>query len=93
MATSNTRQRENTSANGNRHKSSRPKSRNGADSDNATVQPDDLLGQLKLQYKLQLVSLRELFSSTWNDDDLVSVLQEVGGDLEIAIARISEGEF
>ena len=52
---------------------------------------DDALAALKRQYKLQLVSLRELFSLRWNDDDLVAVLEEVGGDLETAITRISEG--
>jgi len=52
---------------------------------------DDYLAPLKSQYQSQLHSLRELFSETWNDDDLISVLQEVQGDLEIAIVRISEG--
>jgi hypothetical protein len=45
----------------------------------------------KTPYFSQLQSLRELFSESWNDDDLIAVLQEVNGDLEIAIARISEG--
>jgi hypothetical protein len=42
-------------------------------------------------YASQLAMLRELFSATWNDDDLVAVLTELGGDLETTIARISEG--
>lgn len=42
-------------------------------------------------YSAQLSSLQELFSQTWDDDDLTAVLNEVGGDLEVAIARISEG--
>lgn len=52
---------------------------------------DEFWETLKSQYNAQLVSLRELFSETWNDEDLLSVLQEVQGDLEIAISRISEG--
>jgi hypothetical protein len=56
------------------------------------VSGDDFLASAKALYRTQLKSLRELFSSTWNDDDLVSVLQEVQGDLDVAIARISEGE-
>ncbi len=49
------------------------------------------MASMKTRYHIQLASLRELFSALWNDDDLVAVLQEVNGDLETAIARISEG--
>lgn len=36
--------------------------------------------------------LKQLFSEQqWTDDDLVSVLMEVNGDLDTAIGRISEG--
>jgi hypothetical protein len=52
---------------------------------------DEIIEQKKVKYRSQLISLRELFSSTWPDADLVSVLDEVDGDLEIAISRISEG--
>lgn len=38
-----------------------------------------------------LSTLKQLFSDTWGEDDLRSVLDEVNNDLDIAIARISEG--
>ncbi len=40
-----------------------------------------------------LATLRELFSASWNDDDLLAVLTELNGDLLTAIARISEGSY
>jgi hypothetical protein len=54
------------------------------------VESSDSFLQLKLKYKSELATLKELFSS-WSDDDLLASLQEVGGDLERAINRISEG--
>lgn len=46
--------------------------------------------KLKSRYASQLATLRELFAD-WSDDDLLFALQEVEGDLDLAIDRISEG--
>ena len=48
------------------------------------------LGQLKLKYKDQVSTLKELFPD-WSDDDLVFALQETDGDLQNTIERITEG--
>lgn len=48
------------------------------------------LKKLKSRYSSQLATLRELFAD-WSDDDLLFALQEVEGDLDLAIDRISEG--
>ncbi|KAL4253810.1 RNA polymerase II degradation factor 1 [Abortiporus biennis] len=42
------------------------------------------------KYRSQIQHLQEVFSS-WSTEDLVSVLTEAGGDLELAATRISEG--
>ncbi|BFZ65211.1 RNAPII degradation factor [Saitoella coloradoensis] len=49
------------------------------------------LRALKKQYAGSLATLQELFPD-WTEDDLVFVLQEAGGDLELAVERISEGK-
>lgn len=48
------------------------------------------IGNLKDKYASQLVMLSELFPA-WNEDDLVAVIAELNGDLELAVNRISEG--
>lgn len=46
---------------------------------------------LRSQFKTQLKTAKELFAS-WADEDLLLVLQESNGDVELAIERISEGQ-
>ncbi|KNC99968.1 uncharacterized protein SPPG_05343 [Spizellomyces punctatus DAOM BR117] len=53
-------------------------------------QLDEHILQLKKIYAQELQSLKQLFSE-WSDADLVATLEEVGGDLDLAIGRISEG--
>ncbi|KAI7879738.1 hypothetical protein K492DRAFT_80589 [Lichtheimia hyalospora FSU 10163] len=60
----------------------------GSRSMTASDQSD--LKKLKSRYSSQLATLRELFAD-WSDDDLLFALQEVEGDLDLAIDRISEG--
>lgn len=48
--------------------------------------------KLKSKYASQLSTLRELFAD-WSDEDLLFALQEVDGDLDLAIDRISEGKL
>ena len=40
----------------------------------------------------KLDSLRLLFSTNFDDNDLLSILEEAQDDLDLAIARISEGQ-
>lgn len=56
-------------------------------------QNEDMHVTLKTTYSSQLKHLKELFSDNWKVEDLISVLQEVQGDLDVAISRISEGEL
>ncbi|CEJ00601.1 hypothetical protein RMCBS344292_14653 [Rhizopus microsporus] len=48
------------------------------------------LKKLKSKYSAKLPTLKVLFSD-WSDDDLLFVLEEANGDLDLAIDRISEG--
>jgi hypothetical protein len=48
------------------------------------------LKKLKSKYSAKLPTLKVLFSD-WSDDDLLFVLEEANGDLDITIDRISEG--
>jgi hypothetical protein len=59
----------------------------------AAAQPDDTeeVRRLRAKYADKLSLLRELFPD-WTDEDLLFALQEAGGDLELAVGRISEGE-
>jgi len=49
------------------------------------------LRALRRKYSDRLSTLKEMFPS-WTDEDLLSVLNDVNGSLEIAVGRISEGE-
>ncbi|KAJ3284076.1 RNAPII degradation factor [Borealophlyctis nickersoniae] len=51
---------------------------------------DQALLKLKQQYPEELQSLKTLFGD-WSDHDLLATLEEVRGDLDLAIGRISEG--
>ncbi|ORZ26117.1 hypothetical protein BCR42DRAFT_401617 [Absidia repens] len=45
---------------------------------------------LKILYRQQLPTLRELFPG-WSQEDLVAAIHEANGDLELTIGRIMEG--
>lgn len=49
------------------------------------------LKKLKSKHSAKLPTLKVLFSE-WSDDDLLFVLEEANGDLDLAIDRISEGK-
>lgn len=59
---------------------------------NPAVAESDESRELKTKYRSQLSTLRELFPD-WTDEDLVFALQEASGDLDVTIARISEGIY
>ena len=63
-----------------------------ANSGNQKPQLDDNLLKLKKQYPQELSSLKTLFAD-WTESDLLTTLEEVQGDLDLAIGRISEGNF
>jgi len=51
---------------------------------------EDYLKKLKDQYTNQLNQLKSIFND-WEDQDLLMTLEDVGGDLELAINRITDG--
>lgn len=65
----------------------------GASISAAAAQPDDTeeVRKLRAKYADKLSILRELFPD-WTDEDLLFALQEAGGEMELAVGRISEGE-
>jgi hypothetical protein len=56
---------------------------------NSSFEQNDLK-KLKSKHSAKLPTLKVLFSE-WSDDDLLFVLEEANGDLDLAIDRISEG--
>lgn len=50
------------------------------------------LKSLRAQFRHSLSSLTELFPE-WSQDDLLFVMDECQGDLDLAITRITEGLF
>jgi hypothetical protein len=48
------------------------------------------LNKAKAQFNEPIVQLQAIFPD-WKEEDLISVLEEVKGDVELAVARISEG--
>ena len=50
----------------------------------------ELVRALREKYPTQLAMLSELFPE-WTDEDLLMVLQESGGEVELAVGRISDG--
>jgi len=48
------------------------------------------IGQLKRQYASELSQLQEMFPA-WTPDDIVTALNENGGDVQLTAAKISEG--
>jgi hypothetical protein len=59
----------------------------------ASALPDDTeeVRMLRAKYANQLALLREMFPD-WTDEDLLFALQEAGGEVELAVGRISEGQ-
>lgn len=57
-----------------------------------TSAESDEVKQLRRKYADKLVSLKELFPK-WSDEDLLTVMAEVNGSLEVAVGRISEGKY
>lgn len=60
----------------------------------ALAHADDTEEVRKLRSKFgdKLGMLKELFSD-WTDEDLLFALQDAGGEVELAVGRISEGGF
>ena len=52
-------------------------------------EPEDLR-QLRQDHGGSLATLKELFAD-WTEEDLLYAIQDAGGDVELAILRISEG--
>jgi hypothetical protein len=52
---------------------------------------DESVVQLKKLYSAQYKTLADMFSPEWSEGDLLATLEEVQGDLEVAINRIMEG--
>jgi CUE domain len=48
------------------------------------------LNKARAQFNEPIVQLQAIFPD-WKEEDLISVLEEVKGDVELAVARISEG--
>lgn len=60
----------------------------------AAALPDDTeeVRVLRAKYADKLALLREMFPD-WTDEDLLFALQEAGGEVELAVGRISEGQY
>lgn len=54
-------------------------------------EPEDLR-QLRKVHGSSLATLKELFAD-WTEEDLLYAIQDAGGDLEVAILRISDGKL
>lgn len=52
-------------------------------------EPEDLR-QLRKEHGGSLATLKELFAD-WTEEDLLYAIQDAGGDVELTIIRISEG--
>lgn len=63
-----------------------PRQRGAAAAEDET----DQVRALRAKYPTQLAMLSELFPA-WSDEDLLFVLQESQGEVEVAVGRISEG--
>jgi len=59
---------------------------------NSNSHNEDYLKNLRDQYISQLTQLKPIFQD-WQEQDLLMTLEDVGGDLELAINRITEGYF
>lgn len=50
------------------------------------------LQNLKETYEESLFQLCDIFPD-WSEDDLVTILSDLGGDVELVVNRITEGNF
>jgi CUE domain len=57
----------------------------------ATTDSDETRA-LRRKYGDKLATLKELFPN-WTEEDILSVLSDVNGSLEVAVGRISEGNI
>lgn len=46
---------------------------------------------MKKQYGTKVATIKEMYPD-WTDEDVVFALQETGGDLELAVERITDGK-
>lgn len=65
---------------------------NGDTNVSYSIEDQSEIGQLKKQYSAQLVTLGEMFSD-WSTENLLTTLQENGGDLQATATKISEGPY
>ena len=82
-----------------RPRGSQRSSRNVTPAENPTptttttsVNESDEFRALRRKYAEKLTTIKEMFP-TWSDEDILSLLSELNGSLEVAVTRISEGEF
>ncbi|TPX45032.1 hypothetical protein SeLEV6574_g04138 [Synchytrium endobioticum] len=52
---------------------------------------DESFAKLTIKYGQSLHTLKQVFASEWSDHDLLTILDEVQGDVDTAIDRISQG--
>ena len=57
----------------------------------AKTDEDQVFAKLRFTYGQKLQTLKEVFTSEWSDNDLLTILDEVQGDVDTAIDRISQG--
>ncbi|KFZ06031.1 hypothetical protein V501_07789 [Pseudogymnoascus sp. VKM F-4519 (FW-2642)] len=55
-----------------------------------SIEGDAGVGLLKKQYGTKVATIKEMYPD-WTDEDVVFALQETGGDLELAVERITDG--
>ncbi|KAJ1673696.1 RNAPII degradation factor, partial [Spiromyces aspiralis] len=56
----------------------------------SSLDSEPTMKSLKAKYRQQLATVKEIFPG-WKEGDLLSALEEAAGDLDLAIARITEG--
>lgn len=62
------------------------------DNDGTGAAAASALSKARLQFNEPLVQLHAIFPD-WKEEDLISVLEETKGDIETAVARISDGQY
>ncbi|KAJ3015252.1 hypothetical protein HKX48_004698 [Thoreauomyces humboldtii] len=70
--------------------SQQPQRRGGPQGSTNAAHSDDASSSLRKRYQSELGSLKQLFGD-WSEADLLAVLEETVGDLDLAIVRITEG--
>ena len=72
------------------HQRPYPPRRQNGDAGPESPVPKTASDPVRAQHKGALAQLSEMFTD-WKEDDLLSVLLEVGGDVQVAATRITEG--